>query len=90
MSEKYYSQILIIALNCLAEKIPFEIKKIWEGWQIVFPWADHADVAIHDGTFGHDSLQVESYKFPWDEGDVSVLEPFEAFELIRELWKSLQ
>lgn len=82
----YYERISYIAQRCLENKIPFEIKPLYEGWQIRFNWAYGADVAAHDGTYGTFSGKVESYQFPWDEGDVSVLEPEEAFELIKALF----
>ena len=57
--------------------IPYTVLPIWEGWQLRFPWCI-GDVACHDGTYGSASGMVESYEFPWDEGDVSVLTPQEA------------
>lgn len=30
------------------------------------------DAALHDCTYGHDDYYWETYKFPWDEGDVTI------------------
>lgn len=57
--------------------IPHTVNDCYEGAQIRFPWCD-GDVAIHDGTYGHSNGYVESYQFPWDNEDVSMLDPEEA------------
>lgn len=82
----YYERISYIANKCLENKIPFEIKPCWEGWQIKFAWADNADIAAHSWTYGTKSGLVESYQFPWDDDDVSTMTPEEAFEKIKKLW----
>ena len=65
--------------------IPHTVHDCWEGAQIRFPWCE-GDVAIHDGTHGHELGDVESYQFPWDDGDVSQLEPEDAVERIVQLY----
>jgi hypothetical protein len=45
-------------------------------------------MACHAGTFGHTDSYVESYQFPWDNDDVSVLEPEEAVELLFDLYNA--
>lgn len=57
--------------------IPHTVHDCWGGAQIRFPWCK-GDVAIHDGTYGHAEDYVESYEFPWDNEDVSMLDPEEA------------
>lgn len=42
-----------------------------DGWVMYFPWCD-GDIACHDFTNGGDN-DVESYRFPWDNGYTSVL-----------------
>ena len=57
--------------------VPFTIKKIWDGYQLRFGWCE-GDVACHSGTYGSLEGFVETYCFPWDEDDVSMLTPEEA------------
>lgn len=80
-SDRYHDRILDIAQICLDHEVPYTTNKLWEGWQIRFPWCV-GDVACHDATYGHDDGLVESYAFPWDDEDVSVLTPEEAGALI--------
>jgi hypothetical protein len=82
----YYERIAYIAIKCLENKIPFEIRQLYDGWQIRFAWASNADAAAHEGTFGSSDGLVETYHFPWDEDDVSVLTPEEVFNKILELY----
>lgn len=85
-----YKERIDFIATCLSQlNIPFEMRRIGEGWQILCPWADNADVAAHDGTYGAKSGMVESYEFPWDEGDVSVLTPEEAADRIIVYWHQL-
>lgn len=85
-----YKERIDFIATCLSRlNIPFEMRPIYEGWQILCPWADNADVAAHDGTYGAARGMVESYEFPWDEGDVSMLTPEEAADRIIVYWYQL-
>lgn len=79
-------RILYIASILLAKSVPFTVNYIFDGMQLRFPWT-HGDIACHSFTFGADSDAVESYCFPWDEGDVTVLTPDEAAEKIIEYFE---
>lgn len=80
--EKMYEQIINeLALELASVNVPYEINECYEGWQLRFPWC-YGDVAIHDGTYGHTEGKVESYQFPWDNGDVTVLSVDAAAALI--------
>ena len=59
----YFDRINYISGECAKHNVPHNIIKIYEGWQIRFPWTD-GDVAAHDGTYGAKSGMVESYEFP--------------------------
>lgn len=73
-----YNEIISAMSDRLDEyHIPHTVHDCWEGAQIRFPWCN-GDVAIHDGTYGHANGCVESYGFPWDDEDVSMLYPEEA------------
>jgi hypothetical protein len=77
----YEERIMAIAAACDENGIPYTVNDLYEGWQIRFPWCE-GDVACHDGTYGAKNNKVESYCFPWDDGDVSVLDVDEAIEHI--------
>lgn len=75
--EKYFKSIIFI-YNILTElSIPCTINPLFNGWQLCLPWHE-GDVAAHSGTYGEAQGMVESYQFPWDNGDVTVLTPEEA------------
>lgn len=84
----YKERISYIGVVCDMYKIPYEIIPCWEGWQIKFPWCV-GDVACHNYTYGRENGCVESYKFPWDKGDVSVLTPEDAANRIVDYYKDL-
>ena len=56
--------------NC----VPYTINQILDGYQLRFPW-HCGDVCAHCGTYGAARGYVESYQFPWDEGDVTTDTP---------------
>lgn len=75
--KNYYERISFIKSILDSLHIPCSMNECWEGYQLRFSWCE-GDVAVHDGTHGHNRGKVESYEFPWDDGDVSVLTPEEA------------
>ena len=75
MSYKERIQFIAAVLTFLS--IPYEMRPLYEGWQLIFPWCD-GDVACHRGTYEQANGMVETYQFPWDDDDVSVLTPTEA------------
>lgn len=84
-TDEYMSRINTIAQICAEHGVPYVTRKLWEGAQIRFPWCE-GDIACHDGIYGHSDGMVESYQFPWDDEDVSVLTPEEAGALIVEYY----
>ena len=68
----YANNILKIAEKLDKAKIPYEIKPLWEGYALTFPWC-HGDVVSHDWIYGAQQGAVESMGMPWDEMDVTVL-----------------
>ncbi len=83
--KSYFERIGAIASALDSVNIPYTVRPIYEGWQIRFPWCN-GDVAAHDGTYGARAGMVESYCFPWDDGDVSVLTVEEAITAIRDYY----
>ena len=63
----YFTTIQTL-LNTLADRgYPAQLVACHDGWQLLFPWYEGADIACHRGTYGW----LESYGFPWDDGDVT-------------------
>ena len=77
----YEERIDAIASYCDLYNIPYTTNSLLEGKQIRFPWCA-GDVACHEFTYGTDIDKVESYCFPWDNEDVTVLSVEEAAGLI--------
>lgn len=77
----YEERIDAIASYCDLYNVPYTTNSIWNGKQIRFPWCA-GDVACHEFTYGTDMDKVESYCFPWDNEDVTVLSVEEAAGLI--------
>ena len=70
----YKERIDFIAAILKLLSIPFEMGPLYEGWQLRFPWCE-GDVACHRGTYGQANGMVETYQFPWDDGDVTMITP---------------
>jgi len=77
----YFFTINFIKIILDSLQIPCEMREIYEGYQLRFPWCE-GDIAMHDGTYGAKAGDVESYQFPWDDGDVSRLTPVAAMRKI--------
>lgn len=73
-TNKYTDAINAVIAYLIPAGIPFTVNPVFEGMQLRFPWHE-GDVACHAGTYGSDRGMVESYQFPWDEDDVTMLEP---------------
>ena len=56
------------------EDVPYTMNSIFDGAQLRFPWCE-GDVVAHSGVEWEDHGIVESYCFPWDDGDVTKLTP---------------
>ena len=54
------------------EKIPHNVRPLHGGFQILFPWCG-GDLICHNFSYGNKWGEFESYGFPWDEEDVTVL-----------------
>ena len=74
--KNYYERISFIKSILDSLHIPCSMNKLYEGWQLCFPWCA-GDVAAHESTYETKNGKVESYCLPWDD-DVIVLTPEEA------------
>ena len=83
-----YAMPILVLSSCLEEmEIPHTTNPLWDGYQIRFPWCD-GDVVCHNFSYGHSAGHVESYCFPWDEGDVTELTISEAFVKVVDYYNS--
>ena len=83
----YEERIKEIGKACDEIGIPYIERPCFEGWQICFSWLNGgADIACHDHTYGAQHGCVESYKCPWDNGDVTVLTVGEAIGKVVKAW----
>ena len=68
MSDK--SNLLYVVADYLTvAHIPFTLNPCWDGLCMTFPWYEGPDVACHSGT----ANQLETYRFPWDKDDVTII-----------------
>lgn len=84
----FFLCILSIAVYLTVCGVPYEIKRLHDGYQLIFDWT-RGDVACHSGTYMSSKGFVESYQFPWDEGDVTVMSPDEAARAIEKYYCKL-
>jgi len=75
-----------ILAGLIVEGVPFQYRPLYDGWQLIFNWCN-ADVACHKGTCGNLAGFIESYCFPWDGNDVSILSPENFTEKVIEYWR---
>ena len=85
-SNKYKKAIFEIVRILEENGVPFNIKELYNGWQLRFPWCD-GDVICHSGSFDCEKGLTESYHFPWDNGDVCVFPPREMANKIIDYYK---
>ena len=87
-TEEFMENLTPILTGLIAEGVPFRYRPLYDGWQLIFKWSGDvaADVACHSGTYGNLEGFVESYNFPWDEGDVSMLTPDDFLKKVIKYW----
>ena len=78
----YFERIEKIAKACRDANVPYTMVEWMGGYVIRFHEWCRGDAACHDGTYGRTYDCVESYRFPWDCGDVTVLTVQEAIDAI--------
>lgn len=67
MNNAYFANITALLNELAANGVPAQLFECCDGYMLRFPWHSRGDVACHRGTYG----QLESYRFPWDKGDVT-------------------
>lgn len=89
MKNDYSERIINLIVALSKNEVPCYVMRLYDGYKVVFPWCD-GDVIAHSGMLGYGECgyTVESFGFPWDEGDVTLLEVQEAVDLITNLYKA--
>lgn len=88
MKNLYHERILDLVIALSKNKVPCYVMPLYDGYKVTFPWCD-GDVIAHSGMLGYGEYgySVESFGFPWDEGDVTLLEVKEAADLITSFYE---
>ena len=81
MKNRYFERIADLVLALSDNGIPCHVEDLYDGYKVTFSWC-RGDVIAHSGMLGREGYNVESFGFPWDEGDVTVLDIMEAIDLI--------
>ena len=90
MKNIYFERINDLVLTLSDNGIPCQVTDLYDGYKVTFfPWSS-GDVIAHSYMLGRGEhgCTVESFGFPWDEGDVSLLDVQEAIDLITDLYKA--
>ena len=66
--------------------IPCINKPLFSGRQLTFPWCK-GDVICHEFSIGSQKNKVETFRFPWDNDDVTSLDILSVAILIIEYYK---
>lgn len=85
----YFERIADLVLALSDNGVPCHVEDLYDGYKVTFPWCC-GDVIAHSGMLGGGECgyTVESFGFPWDEGDVTLLDIQEAVDLITECYKA--
>lgn len=88
MKNRYFERIADLVLALSDNGVPCHVEDLYDGYKVTFPWCD-GDVIAHSGMLGYGECgyTVESFGFPWDEGDVTLLDIQEAVDLITKCYK---
>lgn len=88
MKNRYFERIADLVLTLSDNGVPCRVNDLYDGYKVTFPWCD-GDVIAHSGMLGGGECgwTVESFGFPWDEGDVTLLDVQEAIDLITKCYK---
>ena len=83
MKNRYYERIQNLVLALSKNEVPCHVEPLYDGFKVTFPWCS-GDVIAHSGMLGDVDYgyTVESFGFPWDGYDVTVLSVREAVDLI--------
>ena len=77
----YFAIMNGIRETLLSRGVLCTMNPLFESCQLRFLWYD-GDVVIHSTAYCNNVGQIETYDFPWDNGDASVFEPDQFVEII--------
>ena len=81
----YGKPIIAIAKTLMDWDVPFRLESYANpipGYQLTFPW-------YNGDVYSHVDGYVETFRFPWDKGDVTAMYPYETACRIIDLYKEL-
>lgn len=81
MNTIYRDTVVEVLTELIKYEIPYEVERLWDGFKVTFPWCN-GDFVCHSGSYGNQEGFVETMNFPWDDGDVSMLEVNEIVVLL--------
>ena len=84
----YFHPMMVLAGDLAEANVPFTMRTCYDGFQFRFDWCA-GDVVCHFGSYSNSEGYVESYKFPFDGDDVSVMKPHDMAAAIIEYYKEL-
>ena len=87
MKNHYFERIADLVLTLSDNGVPCHVEDCYDGYKVTFPWCN-GDVIAHSFMLGSGAYGVESFGFPWDYGDVTVLDVQEAIDLITNFYKA--
>ena len=70
INPSYFTACADLSHFLTVARVPFKVEQAFDGFQFTFPWCK-GDCILHRGSFEHHFGMFESYRFPWDNGDVS-------------------
>ena len=86
---KYANVMNDIELALFHSNIEYTQHSLHGGYQLRFPWCD-GDVVIHDRSGKSADGKVESFGFPWDVGEISIMTPKLFVEYIRNYYRQIK
>lgn len=90
MTNKNYTfQCLRLASICQAHGIPFEIRELWDGYQVCYPSTENrvSDAICHGGSYGHERGLLEIMGLVDEEAIGDSVEGWLTAEEVFERWK---
>lgn len=85
LNEKYVRTVGLAGIILGEYGIQYDIHALHGGAQITFDW-NEGDGVCHSFSYGNETGNIETYGFPWDNGDVSVLDIPEFCSRVKKLW----
>jgi len=89
MRNRYFERIDDLVYGLSDNGVPCDVENLYDGYKVTFPWCC-GEVIAHSHMLSGDKCEyaVESMWFPWDKGNVTLLDVQEAIDLITDFYKA--